>query len=324
MTALFWRGVILAQLVLAMVAAWYAAPILSRAWQLEQWLVAAISAVVFIAVIQLTFAVGTLLVAAAYEARSTLVSGSVLSGSARRLRVACSEAAVFAVCQCLMAIEPWLSMTHSAGPRGNLRPVLLLHGVLCNRAVWWLLRRRLVAAGFGPVRAVNLEPAHASIDLLAIQARQAIVALSAEVSAVPVVVVAHSMGGLVARAALSAMDQEIDTPPVAQVITLGTPHRGSETARLCRGAACRQMRIGSSWLAALNLERPHRRVTAMTSIYSIDDNLVVPRASARLPGSQALAVTGIGHFGLLWSRQVAKLVIQQLESTAPSVARVSQ
>ena len=140
----------------------------------------------------------------------------------------------------------------------------------------------------------------------------------------PVVVVAHSMGGLVARAALSAMDQEIDTPPVAQVITLGTPHRGSETARLCRGAACRQMRIGSSWLAALNLERPHRRVTAMTSIYSIDDNLVVPRASARLPGSQALAVTGIGHFGLLWSRQVAKLVIQQLESTAPSVARVSQ
>ena len=85
-------------------------------------------------------------------------------------------------------------------PPGAL-PVLLVHGYLCNRGLWWWLRRGLRARHF-EVATINLEPPFASIDHFVGQLRARIEALVAETGAPKVVLVTHSMGGLVARAYL--------------------------------------------------------------------------------------------------------------------------
>ncbi len=65
-----------------------------------------------------------------------------------------------------------------------------------------------------------------------------------------VVVIGHSLGGLIARVA------DIAGANIDAVITLGTPHHGSPAANLLTEAG-RQMALGSSFLKQLN-ERDHR------------------------------------------------------------------
>jgi triacylglycerol esterase/lipase EstA (alpha/beta hydrolase family) len=75
----------------------------------------------------------------------------------------------------------------------------------------------------------------------------------------PVDIVAHSMGGLIARKAISGTQRGEDGFPeflyVEDVVTIATPHTGSNAAGLCAIATqdlqCRQMATGSGWLKDL-------------------------------------------------------------------------
>jgi pimeloyl-ACP methyl ester carboxylesterase len=113
------------------------------------------------------------------------------------------------------------------------------------------------------------------------------------------------MGGLVARRWLQQLD------PAAResvtLITIGCPHDGTRIARIGPGAAARQMRLGSAWLAALNADERARG--EVTCIASRTDNFVAPQESAQLPGAQAVVVPAIGHFGLLAADATAKCVL---------------
>lgn len=217
-----------------------------------------------------------------------------------------------------MAIEPYVGDRAPRDERARTSPVLLLHGILCNRAVWCRIRRRLLAAGFGPVVALNLEPAYGSIDAQAESAARALEDLQKTSEARPVIVIAHSMGGLVARAAMRAMTPAQIRATFAALVTIATPHHGSGMARLLRGAAPTQLAYGSSWLAELNLSQQDAMPVPVISIYSLDDNLVAPRASSRLPGAQELALPGLGHFAMLLSGRVWRELRQALQPWASS------
>lgn len=228
-----------------------------------------------------------------------------------RVRAAAREAVCFALAQVEMAF----TRRCEAGGRAcdaeaqGRRPVLFIHGVLCNGAVWRSLARRLSTAGFGPLRALDLEPTTADIASHAPRIAAEVGALRAAGGA-PVHIVAHSMGGLVARAALP----HCRPGDVAGVVTIATPHRGSRQARFGPGAAAYQMRCGSEFLAALNARPP--AAPPITSLYSPDDNLVAPAASAVLAGARNVELRGLGHFALLRSRRAAGEVIAALGAAA--------
>ena len=78
-------------------------------------------------------------------------------------------------------------------------PVLLIHGYLCNRGLWWWLRRGLEAHGV-TTATVNLEPPLGGIEDLADSLHARIQALRSETGGDRIVLIGHSMGGLVARA----------------------------------------------------------------------------------------------------------------------------
>jgi triacylglycerol lipase len=181
-------------------------------------------------------------------------------------------------------------------------PILLIPGYCCNRALWFDLARTLRAAG-RKVTPVTLEPPFADIDQLSIQLEQHVARMRGQTGAERVLLVGHSMGGLVARALLSRNGGE----GVAGLITLGTPHRGSLLARLAFGRNGRQMEPNSDWLTALNAKPCPVPVHAF---WAGRDEFVSPPESARLPGVAETCVPLAGHFSLLRQRPAVAAILK--------------
>lgn len=187
---------------------------------------------------------------------------------------------------------------------GARPPLLLVHGYGCSRAVWWVLRRRLQAAGW-TVATINLEPIYTSIDDYLDPLVARIDAVLADTGAERLILVGHSMGGLVARAYL----QRFGEARVAALLTLGTPHQGSRLAYLGCGENARQMRPGSPWLQALATP-----TVATWLIYSRHDNYVTPQSNLTLPGVPGQALDGLGHVAMLLSPRVVQAVLAALQT----------
>ncbi len=192
-------------------------------------------------------------------------------------------------------------------PASGAGPLMVfVHGYCCNAAFWLPMRRRLARRGLIHQAGVDLEPVLADIDHLGDQLAERLHALRAAHGERRCIVVAHSMGGLVARAALRRHG-----PMLAdELIAIGTPHGGSLVAKRAPGANARQMRPDSDWLQALN-ENPASYAIPITALATRDDELVAPWHSA-LPDFAAhrTELTDVGHLGLGYSRAVADAILQ--------------
>ncbi len=206
------------------------------------------------------------------------------------------ETLAFCAATFAMIAEPYRRPPREdAGRAAHRSPVLLIHGIVCNRAIWRPLLERLAARGFAPVRAVNLEPLFADIDAHAASVVRELRELQRSSDGMPVAIVAHSMGGLVARAALRATGPGL----VSRIVTIASPHHGTSLARLFGSLPARQMRPGSTWLQALNASQEGALPVPVTSIYSLHDNLVAPPRSGALAGARLHELAGVGHLSLL-------------------------
>ena len=99
--------------------------------------------------------------------------------------------------------------------------------------------------------------------------------------------VGYSAGGLVARAAATSTDGQ---PLVRRVVTVGTPHAGTDLATLGAAfnacpTACRQMEPGSAFLKGLPTANDPSR---WLSMWSTSDEAVQPVTSSDLPGATDL------------------------------------
>ncbi len=223
----------------------------------------------------------------------------------------------------LQPLAPWLRRpprhTHMGGGADDLPPVILVHGFLCNSGYWWWLRRYLGAAGFRRIYSVELEPLLVDIDELGDALAARVQEVRARTAASRVLLVGHSMGGLVIRAYLRH-------PPhaaaVQGVVTLAAPHQGSKLAWLAIGRNGAQMRSDSVWLRVLAADEQSAKRPSMVSIFSWHDNLVAPHESAVLPGAAAVGVPEIGHLAVGFSARVAALVVEYLRAYASAPTRL--
>jgi triacylglycerol lipase len=190
----------------------------------------------------------------------------------------------------------WLGADRLASVSNGRPPLLLVHGFRCNRGIWFWLRERLESIGW-VVATVNLEPPGAGIDAYAPVIARRVEEVLAATGAAQLIMVAHSMGGLAARAYL----RRDGNARVAGLITLGSPHRGSRLAALAWGGDGRQMRVGNAWLEALAAPGAVPLPPRCVSIYSRHDNQVMPCECANLPGAENIEVDGVGHLGMMFS-----------------------
>jgi triacylglycerol esterase/lipase EstA (alpha/beta hydrolase family) len=183
----------------------------------------------------------------------------------------------------------------------GLAPVLLVHGYGCNSGYWHFMSKALRRAGISHY-AIDLEPVFAGIDQFVPALHARIEEICRQTGRQKLIIVGHSMGGLVTRAYL----RDHGAARVARVITLGTPHRGTGLARFGAGHNSRQMRWNgsaaegrcSAWLARLErCEDPAAR-SLFISLYSHQDNIVSPQLSSCLPGAVNIEFNGVGHVAL--------------------------
>lgn len=226
----------------------------------------------------------------------------------------------------LFAVEFYASMLQSSwimlraqgcmrlhpGERGPA--VLLLHGYGCNSGYWAHLMPLLDARGISHA-GLDLEPTLAGIDEFVPLVARGVNELRAATGGAPVILVAHSMGGLVARAYL----RQHGAGGVARLITLGTPHHGTALAAYAPGLNAVQMsrspRTGleSEWLRALAAaEAPEVRVL-ITSVMTHHDNIVAPQTSSMLEGARNIEFGGIGHVAMGRSRAILDCVLDEIE-----------
>ncbi|AXW61673.1 permease [Ralstonia solanacearum] len=199
-----------------------------------------------------------------------------------------------------------------AAPGAVRVPVLMIHGYGCNRAVWLPMQRTLAAAGH-PTGAIDLMPLLGDIDHYADDIADAVTKMTQRYGRAPVLL-CHSMGGLAARAFLR---QAREALPVAQVITLGTPHRGTAMARAGRGRNVRQMAWGNPWLRELAAAETQATRAHITSIFSWHDSIVGPPGASWLTGARHVPLSGIGHVSLLSDARVRDAVLAELARIDP-------
>lgn len=209
----------------------------------------------------------------------------------------------------------WAQIRHAdsqlpSADAGPGTPILLVHGYLCNRGIWHPFARWLAARGH-PVDSVNLEPVFGTIDDYVPIVAEAVRRLRRRSGRDRVAIVAHSMGGVVARAYLAREG----AGSVCSVVTLGSPHAGTWFARWGHGANVGQMRVGCDWLCALEKRETPATGALFTTIWSPHDNIVIPqKAAQRLPGATAVAVPARGHLQLAYDAEVWRIAADAVDS----------
>jgi len=189
-------------------------------------------------------------------------------------------------------------------------PVLLVHGFLCNHRVWDKVAHALRQAGH-TVLTVDLEPIFTPIDNYASQIERAVATLRAATGATHVTLVGHSMGGLVIRAWLRAHG----TQQAAKIITLGTPHQGTEAKQWVSTPNGVQMKWHSAWLAELAHTESAQARQLMQVVLTRHDNIVHPQIEQVLAGAGVKEFSGIGHLQMCLDDGVIAWLLRQIAAT---------
>lgn len=129
------------------------------------------------------------------------------------------------------------------------------------------------------------------------------------------IIVGHSLGGIVARTYAQDRDNHHS---VAKIVTLGSPHHGtvlahSKSARHVKCPITYQLGHESLFLQNLNKMEDARSVP-VTSIFSYDDEVVVPQESSILSTKLSCNIpcSGMGHLSMPFSLTINKLVLKEI------------
>jgi pimeloyl-ACP methyl ester carboxylesterase len=202
-----------------------------------------------------------------------------------------------------LLLQRWLAPRDPARVAPGVLPVLFVHGILCNAGVWHRQLRAL--RGVDNLFTLNLTPPLASMESFAGQLARRAEEVCRSAGTDRLVIVAHSMGGLVARAWIARHGGAART---ARLVTLGSPHQGSLLARRVPARWAVEMVCGCPWLEQLAADGALVGSVPTTSIYSLHDEFVRPQESSRLKNARNVALEHLGHLELLAAPRVHVLV----------------
>ncbi len=198
------------------------------------------------------------------------------------------------------------------GP-GDGIPVIFIHGYFQNRADFVWLARQFRKASKGPSYGFNY-PWFDSVDRNVPRLARFVERVCVETGAQRVTLVAHSLGGLVS---LEYAHSPAGERRVAHCITIGTPHAGVKWRGPILGRVAKELREGGEF----TVERRERAVITPTlSVYSTHDNIVHPPSTSELAsrGGSDVAINGLGHLSLLYSPEVARVLIDFIDQSESS------
>ncbi len=177
-------------------------------------------------------------------------------------------------------------------------PVVFVHGYFQNRVDF---ARMAVDLGHGATAFGFNYPWWRSVEKNGARLAAFVDEVLAETGATSVDIVAHSMGGLVSRAALGHGAR------VRRLVTIASPHRGILYRGPVLGQGGEDLRAGSPFLTRVNAE-PIGVPTL--SLASTHDNMVHPHGQSQLDalGGDDLLVGEMGHLAILFAPETVTAV----------------
>ena len=220
---------------------------------------------------------------------------------------------LFVVCAGLLAA----GCSHTPKPGAIIPPpvrhVVLVHGFLETGWTFMTLRQRLEKRDF-ECRVPKLRPCdgRGGLEPLAKQLKQDIDAAYGPKQ--PVSIVAFSMGGLVARYYLQNLG---GAPRCAQLITISSPHHGTDSAWYYPTKGAAQMRPGSRFLADLEMTQSRLGKMPVVSYRTQRDLVVVPPESSVWDRAVNLEYPVLLHALMLHSNAVLSDIERRLLESRP-------
>lgn len=203
--------------------------------------------------------------------------------------------------------QAWRRSPVSVGAGRAQTPVVLVHGFLCNGSVWHALANRLNAAGRAFV-AVSLQPSYRHFQRQLEDLDAAVRAFCAHTGTERVLLLGHSMGGLLVRAYAEQHPHRC-----AGVICVAAPHHGTFLADLIHGVEGGPPSARCRWLQQFNTRsREHIGVPAL-NLWSADDSIVIPAWSARLAATPERELSGHGHMALIATTAACSTLLAALD-----------
>lgn len=199
--------------------------------------------------------------------------------------------------------------------RGKTRPVILLHGLGAHRSATLVLQVYLTALGFdrvfahGPPSTSGPEVDGVAARANALEHMVEGVAEGCRIGSDSVDLVAHGLGGLIARLYLQ---ERGGAKRVDRCVCLATPHAGSTSPTWALSGLAADLQPGSAFLHRLN--DPARRAPGVrySSLWGDRDLAVLPPDSAIYPQGEAICLPGVGHMGLLIHPLALQFVAKRL------------
>jgi len=126
----------------------------------------------------------------------------------------------------------------------------------------------------------------------------------------PVTIVGHSLGGLLARWYLQELGGSVDQGGnVDRIVTIASPHAGTDKARFAPGSLGAALRPGSTTLTMLREGRHKAASVAHVAIVAGRDRMISPPDSAgAIDGAEVHRYDDLGHNEALFDPRVVSLV----------------
>ncbi|HWS25493.1 MAG TPA: alpha/beta fold hydrolase [Xanthomonadales bacterium] len=211
--------------------------------------------------------------------------------------------------------HPWRAAPVQLGAEDRRAPLLLVHGFLCNGAVWIPLARHLAGRNLA---CVSLEPSYRHFERQLQDLHEAVLALCARTGRAQVTLVGHSMGALLSRAYAQRYPQRL-----AAVVCVAAPHHGTLLADFIYGVEAGPPSARCQWLMGVNQRDGERIGVPALNLWSADDNIVIPARSASLSGTPERTLHGHGHMAAIAAPSACAILvkaIEDLESTLEQAA----
>lgn len=217
----------------------------------------------------------------------------------------------------LFAFEPWLVPNNPpAGHAHRGLPVVLVPGFFTNRGYLRAWRQYLLKNGYGQVYAVSPEPIFHSVEKNAEHLGRFVEEVLADTGAERVILIGHSMGGLVIRLYLhrfggmarAAMAIAVGSPFGGTVLTQGKERLGPIITQLTHGSAWSRELIAEAEAAPCPIP--------FTAIWSPHDSIVSPQTGTRVAEhyGRNIVIPGVGHMEMVNSGQVMRILKQELDA----------
>lgn len=217
----------------------------------------------------------------------------------------------------LFAFEPWLVPNNPpAGYAHRGLPVVLVPGFFTNRGYLRAWRQYLLKNGYGQVYAVSPEPIFESVESNAEHLARFVDEVLADTGAERVILIGHSMGGLVIRLYLHRFG---GLAKAAMAIAVGSPFKGTVLAegKEKLGPIVAQLTRDNAWSTAfLSVIEQAPCPIPFIAVWSPHDTIVSPQTGTRVADvyGRNIVIPGVGHMEMVNSCQVMRILKQELDA----------